>query len=67
MQPKAFPGARVDFSAWLPSITPPFNALANTLLLVLPATIVLAYLLHAGVEAPFMKLRRRYVSDEAKP
>ena len=60
--PHAFPGLGIDFSTWWPEINGHQNALATTFLLVLPATFVLAYLLHAGVEAPFMRLRRRYVS-----
>jgi len=49
----------IFFDLW-PSL-PTWDALANTLLVVLPCTLALAALAYFGIEAPFMRMRGRYV------
>lgn len=41
------------------------DALANTLLVIIPATVGLAFLAYNAIEAPFMRLRGRYTSADA--
>jgi len=40
------------------------DAFANTMLVIIPATLSLSYLAYQGIEAPFMRLRGRYVQAE---
>jgi peptidoglycan/LPS O-acetylase OafA/YrhL len=39
----------------------PYDAFATTLLIVLPAALVLAWLSYTTIEAPFLSLRSRYI------
>jgi len=53
------PGMMVEFG-----FGPSGEAFANTMVLVFPAVIVVATLIHLSIEAPFMRLRSRYVEDK---
>lgn len=58
--------ALMNARGWVPApfARPYDSALLDTALILLPATLLLAALTHATVEAPFMRLRRRYTRDD---
>ncbi len=58
-------GLVFDFHHGL-GFSPELDAAANTLLVVLPASLGLSFLAYNGIEAPFMRLRGTYVQRERK-
>lgn len=55
------PGMMLPFHEWFPGIHPMLDAGLNTVLLVLPAAVLLSVLFFNAVERPFMGLRTVYV------
>jgi peptidoglycan/LPS O-acetylase OafA/YrhL len=46
--------------------SPTQSAIVSTALIVLPATLALSYLTYHTIEAPFLSIRRKYISDSSK-